>query len=251
MRAVGCELAARLTEAVQRLDLDNRQTPLDRAHEEEEDLARMLLAAAWYQVFTRSRFGFTYTPLFLAAREDPGAFTLTRLLELPAPDMVADVLAQLYEAAEGPLEELRSRTVPRDCIGGPTFAGVELSADADLVVDGLLLDFKSTRRPSCLDKRTVWQLVGYLLLDTPDRYRIDTLSGLLAVNPAHGGTRTTWLRRGLSLPVPAFGPTVLGPGFQIAARPDTAAGLATGDRPVFPGAVVSGRVRRSVERWRT
>ncbi|WP_424893320.1 hypothetical protein [Streptomyces sp. XH2] len=175
MRAVGNELAARLTEAVQSLDLDNRATPMDRAHDEEEDLARMLLAAAWYQVLWRNPFGFTYTPLFIAALEDPGAFTLARLLQLPHPDMVADVVAQLYQAAEGPLEALRRRTSPQDCIGGPTFAGVGISADADLVIDGLLLDFKSTKRPGHLKKRTAWQLLGYLLLDTPDRYRIDTL----------------------------------------------------------------------------
>ncbi|MFJ3728847.1 hypothetical protein ACIPYQ_40680 [Streptomyces sp. NPDC090045] len=46
MRAVGNELAARLAETVHRLDLDNRALPMDRAHDEEEDLARMLLAGA-------------------------------------------------------------------------------------------------------------------------------------------------------------------------------------------------------------
>ncbi|MEU1791972.1 hypothetical protein ABZ553_40090 [Streptomyces sparsogenes] len=189
MRAVGNELAARLTETVHRLELDNRQAPIERAHDEEEDLARLLLAAAWYQVLARTSIGFAFTPLARTAWKDPGDFTLARLLELPHRDLVADVVAQLYRAADGPLAALRTRTRPQDCIGGPTFEGVDLAADADLVVDGLLLDFKSTKHPGHLEKRTAWQLLGYLLLDTPDRYRIDALglyltrSGVLASWP--------------------------------------------------------------------
>ncbi|MEU9619029.1 MULTISPECIES: hypothetical protein [unclassified Streptomyces] len=45
-RAVGNELAARLTHTVHTLDLANRATPIDRAHDEEENLARLLIAAA-------------------------------------------------------------------------------------------------------------------------------------------------------------------------------------------------------------
>ncbi|MFI8932551.1 hypothetical protein ACIG3E_33425 [Streptomyces sp. NPDC053474] len=188
MHAVGTELIARLTEAVHRLNLDNRQEPMVRAHDEEEDLARMLLAAAWYQVLARTTIGFVYTPLFTAALEDPETFTLARLLELPHPDTVSDVVTQLYRAADGPLDALRRRTRPRDCTGGPTFAGVGITADADLVADGVLLDFKSTKNPGQLEKRTAWQLLGYLLLDTHDRYRIDTLGLYLT----RSGALVTW-----------------------------------------------------------
>ncbi len=107
MRKVGEELAARLEETVLGLQLDNRELPMDRAHDEEEALARMLIAASWYQVNYRNSYGFSYTPLAITAREDPGAFTLERLLELPHRDMVADVVAQLYKAADGPLDALR------------------------------------------------------------------------------------------------------------------------------------------------
>jgi hypothetical protein len=34
--------------------LDNRELPMDRAHDEEEDLTRMLIAAAWHQVNYRN-----------------------------------------------------------------------------------------------------------------------------------------------------------------------------------------------------
>ncbi|MEV2214958.1 hypothetical protein AB0H86_26540 [Streptomyces sp. NPDC050997] len=37
--------------------------------------------------------------------------------------------------------------IPEDCTGEPTFADNRSTADADLAVNGLLLDFKSTRRP--------------------------------------------------------------------------------------------------------
>ncbi|MFD7446619.1 hypothetical protein [Streptomyces sp. NPDC059909] len=188
MRAVGNQLAARLTETVHRLDLDNRDTPMDRAHDEEEDLARLLIAAAWYQIAYRNWTGFTYTPLFIKALEDPGAFTLQRLLQLPHRDMVTDVVAQLYKAADGPLNALRARTWPADCTGGPTFPGARITADADLVVDGLLIDFKSTKHPHTLRKNVAWQLLGYLLLDTADQYRIDTLGLYLS----RSGVLTNW-----------------------------------------------------------
>ncbi|MEU1037013.1 hypothetical protein ABZ402_52375 [Streptomyces mirabilis] len=55
MRTIGNELAGRLTETVHRLDLDNRELPIDRGQDEEEDLARMLIAAAWYQVLAVRR----------------------------------------------------------------------------------------------------------------------------------------------------------------------------------------------------
>jgi hypothetical protein len=64
----------------------------------------MLIAAAWYQVLARTAIGFAFTPLANAALEDPDAFRLTRLLELPHRDLVADVTAQLHKAAHGPLE---------------------------------------------------------------------------------------------------------------------------------------------------
>ncbi|PIM72691.1 hypothetical protein CTU88_11265 [Streptomyces sp. JV178] len=188
MRTVGEELAARLEETVLGLQLDNRELAMDRAHDEETDLARMLIAASWYQVNYRNAYGFSYTPLAITAREDPGAFTLERLLELPHRDMVADVVAQLYKAADGPLDALRASTRPEDCTPAPTFPTDRISADADLAVDGLLLDFKSSRHTRTLRQAEAWQLAGYLLLDTADQYRIDTVGLYLT----RSGTLASW-----------------------------------------------------------
>ncbi|MEU9214175.1 hypothetical protein AB0D27_41360 [Streptomyces sp. NPDC048415] len=119
MREVGEELAARLEETVLGLQLDNRELPMDRAHDEEEDLARMLIAAAWYQVNYRTSIGFAFNPLAITGREDSGTFTLERLLELPHRDMVADFVTQRYKATDGPLDALRARTRPEDCTQAP------------------------------------------------------------------------------------------------------------------------------------
>ncbi|MEV6962662.1 hypothetical protein AB0M97_26470 [Streptomyces sp. NPDC051207] len=151
-------------------------------------VARMLIAAAWYQVNYRTPIGFAFPPLAITAREDPAAFTLGRLPELPHRDMVADVVAQLYKAADGPLNALRARTRPQDCIPAPTFPTRRISADADLAVDGLLLDFKSTRHTGTLSQIEAWQLTGYLLLDTANQYRIDTVGLYLS----RSGTSARW-----------------------------------------------------------
>ncbi|WP_371640783.1 hypothetical protein [Streptomyces virginiae] len=63
MYAVGQELTDRLTATIRDLDLDNRELSLDRAHDDEEGLARLLLASAWYQVNYRTGIGFALTPL--------------------------------------------------------------------------------------------------------------------------------------------------------------------------------------------
>jgi hypothetical protein len=44
-------------------------------------------------------------------------------------------------------------------------------ADADVIIDGTLLELKTVRTP-VLNKITVWQILGYLLADTTDRAQI-------------------------------------------------------------------------------
>ena len=57
---------------------------------------------------------------------------------------------------------------------GPAFAlsGALGGADADLIADGLLLDFKATSTAGIVTRDELWQLVGYALADTDDEYRI-------------------------------------------------------------------------------
>ncbi|MBV9444421.1 MAG: AAA family ATPase [Streptosporangiaceae bacterium] len=69
----------------------------------------------------------------------------------------------------------------------PVFAGsTDIGgADADFIVDGLLLDCKATTTPTRLGGSEIGQLAGYLLLDYDDRYRI-TQVGLYL--PRQGAT---------------------------------------------------------------
>ncbi|MEU0008048.1 hypothetical protein ABZ079_28245 [Streptomyces sp. NPDC006314] len=112
----------------------------------------------------------------------------TGLLQEPHRDMVDDVVAQLCKAADGPLNDLRTRTRPEDRTPAPTFPTDRIVADADLAVDGLLLDSKSTRYTRTLRQPEAWQLTGYLLLDKDDCSRIDALGLCLS----RSGTLASW-----------------------------------------------------------
>lgn len=72
---------------------------------------------------------------------------------------------------------------------GMSFAGSDLigGADADLLVDGLLLDFKSTHAATTVNKSDVYQLAGYTLLDFDDAHRIERVGIYWA---RHGVMRT-------------------------------------------------------------
>lgn len=186
----GQQLIEAITVTVQAFELDARTESMLRADDDEERLARMLLAAAWYALNYRNAFAFPDTPLFQAALIAPKAkFTFDQLLEVPSRALVDDLLAQLRAAEDGPLDELRGWTGPKDCVGGPLFDGsADISADADLIVDGVLIDFKSTRNVHTFDLATVQQLLGYTLMDYTDRYKIDAVGVYLT----RAGTLITW-----------------------------------------------------------
>lgn len=101
------ELAA----AVQAMRLDNRREPMLRADQDEEHLARLLLAAAWYAVNLRNPFAFGDTPLCKTVDARPEGFDLAALLAVLHRDLVEDLLPQLHRAENGSLER-RDRTRP-------------------------------------------------------------------------------------------------------------------------------------------
>ena len=63
----------------------------------------------------------------------------------------------------------------------PTFEGsIDVGgADADLIVDGILIDIKTTKR-QLIDLDSVRQVLGYVLLDYSDYHRIDSVGLYLA-----------------------------------------------------------------------
>jgi hypothetical protein len=125
----------------------------------------------------------------------PSKAGLDELLGLARDEEVADLLA-LTEAARGRLlPALAARGAPLHI--GPTFAGsLEVGgADADVIAGGLLLEWKvnlgqrrNGRRRCSLSRATLHQLLGYLLLDYEDAYRVEALG----VYAARYGYLTTW-----------------------------------------------------------
>ena len=84
---------------------------------------------------------------------------------------VEDLLA-LGEAALEDNQDLGDR---RPIYAKPEFAATRLlgGADADLIADGLLLDFKSNSPRGVVGRQELWQLAGYVLADYDDRYTLD------------------------------------------------------------------------------
>ncbi|MFI0447467.1 hypothetical protein [Actinomadura sp. 6N118] len=98
-----------------------------------------------------------------------------------------DLLRQLHAAEGGPLDNPRAATAPDACWSG--FDGsMHVSADADLIADGILIEFKITRRVHDLPLPVILQLLGYVLMDFVDRYKIDTLGVYLS----RAGALITW-----------------------------------------------------------
>jgi hypothetical protein len=69
----------------------------------------------------------------------------------------------------------------RPAVLNPTFDGsLDVGgADADLILDGCLIDIKATVKPR-VDPLWLYQLLGYVLLDYTDRYRISEVAIYLA-----------------------------------------------------------------------
>lgn len=89
------------------------------------------------------------------------------------PSYVIDDIADQLRLSHEPLAPFQGLGYSNVC--GPVFAGSSDigGADADFILDGLLLDCKATTRPRHLGREEVYQLAGYLLLDYDNAYRID------------------------------------------------------------------------------
>jgi hypothetical protein len=136
-----------------------------------------------------------YTELFRARRVFPGS-PLSQLGKNPAPeallalasDEVCGDIASLTQATRNtllPIIEVRNPIAL-----GPTFAGSRAvkGADADIIAGGLLIDLKASAgtqrsdgsRRCSLGKETIYQLLGYVLLDWDDSFALECV-GIYAV----------------------------------------------------------------------
>ncbi|QLQ39642.1 UvrD-helicase domain-containing protein [Micromonospora robiginosa] len=149
-----------------------------------EILARLCFVAAYYEDIYRTGEIRRYSML---ADATP-ATTLDSLLTAVPDYAIEDINRQLAIAEEpfGPFRELPATA--RIC--GPAFLGSQDigGADADFILDGLLLDCKAAIQPRGLGRDEIYQLAGYLLLDYDDRYGIDRVGLYLS----RQGGLVTW-----------------------------------------------------------
>lgn len=194
-------------------------------HSQNEDaLTRLCFVAAFFEDIYRTGQIRRFSMLAEAT-------TYTGLADLTAavPAYVIDDIGKQMLLAVRPLVPFRA--LPRSAkVCGPVFAGSSDigGADADYILDGLLLDCKATKDPRRLGREEIYQLAGYLLLDYDDHFDIDRLGLYLS----RQGGLITWsteefLRRlGTTTPLPQLR-AKLRKHLQNAAKnrlPDTEAG---------------------------
>lgn len=116
------------------------------------------------------------------------AVTLDQLTAHVATYVLTDIDEQLHLADEpfAPLQDLPAHQ--RVC--GPVFTGsADIGgADADFILNGLLLDCKASIKPHTLGSKEIYQLAGYLLLDYDDEHHIDRVGVYLS----RQGSLLTW-----------------------------------------------------------
>ncbi|MEO3777280.1 hypothetical protein ABGB16_10600 [Micromonospora sp. B11E3] len=116
------------------------------------------------------------------------------LLALANADEVADLIAM----RDLGVERLLPALPPGPVVTGSTFDGsADLNADADLIVGGVLVDFKAGQggrpradgsRAAQLARGDLDQLLGYVLLDYSDTFTLDTV----AIYAARFGHYAAW-----------------------------------------------------------
>ena len=151
---------------------------------EDRWLTRLCFVASFYEDVYRTG-EVTQHSMLRAASPSTDLRTLVKAVPAYA---VADIAAQM-ELAQPVFAPFRA--LPPSLITcGPTFAGsTDIGgADADFIVDGLLLDCKATTTPTRLGGTEIGQLAGYLLLDYDDRYRITQVGLYLS----RQGTMIAW-----------------------------------------------------------
>src|SRR5262249_2681307 len=109
---------------------------------------------------------------------------ISELLALPKDAWADDICGMVSLFVEHAQHLLR-----QPAILNPTFAGsLDVGgADADLIVNGCLIDIKSSKLPG-IDPLDLRQLVGYVLLDYDDEYHMQSVG----IYKARYGMLVTW-----------------------------------------------------------
>ncbi|MBI3965791.1 MAG: hypothetical protein HY329_09165 [Chloroflexi bacterium] len=135
--------------------------------DDEDRLARYCFVLALFEELYRSGNPVWWRAPWSAMREKG---VVRAWLELASPNAVDD-LRQLSWLFCDRQADWHEKTV----VLNPTFAGSTHvgGADADLIVDGCLIDIKTTVQPRREVPIALYQLLGYTLLDYDDRYGIN------------------------------------------------------------------------------
>ncbi len=138
-----------------------QQNRLDKSNE--EALLRYCVVMAALDFFFRAG----YDPSSVLLNPAPKV-TLDELLSVAETHWISDLSFLSWQFHDKFSEMLSCPTVLNPTFDGSGFIG---GADADLIIDGCLVDIKTTINPL---KETDWiyQLLGYVLLDWHDEYRI-------------------------------------------------------------------------------
>lgn len=174
------EFEHRLQETLAKLNPVGRRLQ----HVQEELLARYCIVLALYETIFRS--GSIPRALYLpSTTSQPTVPSVDDLLAIPQPEWLDDLctLSRVFYDDNTDLFQLPA-------ILNPTFDGsMDVGgADADIIIDDCLIDIKMTINTKLPNLRSwLYQLLGYVLLDYADQYRIRSVAIFLA-------RQRTWLR---------------------------------------------------------
>ena len=156
---------------------------------EDRWLTRLCFVASFFEAVYRTG-AIAQNSMLQGASPTTDLRTLTKAV----PDYAITDIASQMELAQPVFAPFRALPPPLiRC--GPVFAGsTDIGgADADFIIDGLLLDCKATTTPTRLSGAEIGQLAGYLLLDYDNQYQITQVGLYLS----RQGTTIAW-------PVPEF-----------------------------------------------
>ena len=156
---------------------------LDR--EQEEDMARHSVVLAFFEQIFRAGPGIN-SPLFA----DDASTRVSALLAKVEDAFIQDLTALSWLFFESDHHLLSDSAVLNPNFSGSHHVG---GADADLIVDGCLMEIKATTQPSKEWKALLYQLLGYALLDYDDQYGIEQVG----VYFARQGVTLSWRLRDL------------------------------------------------------
>jgi hypothetical protein len=128
--------------------------------DDEAHLIRVLYVQSWFEALFRS--GRLHSALTDSSTDEE---LLSRV-----PDAAVQDVWEVSYASWPAWREFRS--VPQGVVHYNPVMPLSLGipADGDVVVDGLLVDVKTTINPNKIGVSEIYQLAGYLLMDTRDRY---------------------------------------------------------------------------------